>query len=99
MLIVGKVFPQLIVPLHIQANTLCLAKMKVLFGLEVSDGEGGEGMGTDGKGGRARGAISFLLFGFPKRQRGGRWTDLDSLQPPSNLQICNPPDLEGLGGI
>ncbi|GKV25710.1 hypothetical protein SLEP1_g35105 [Rubroshorea leprosula] len=30
MLIVGKVFPQLIVPLHVQANTLCLAKMKVM---------------------------------------------------------------------
>ncbi|GKU88399.1 hypothetical protein SLEP1_g2668 [Rubroshorea leprosula] len=36
-------------------------------------------MGTDGKGGGVRGVVSFLLFGFPKRQRGGRWTDSDSL--------------------
>ncbi|GKV42203.1 hypothetical protein SLEP1_g49640 [Rubroshorea leprosula] len=30
MLIVGKAFPQIIVPLHNQAITFCLAKMKVM---------------------------------------------------------------------
>ncbi|GKV30601.1 hypothetical protein SLEP1_g39395 [Rubroshorea leprosula] len=51
-------------------SALVIRFSKVLLGLEVSDGEGGEGMGTDGKGGGVRGAVSFLLFGFPKRQRG-----------------------------
>ncbi|GKV52348.1 hypothetical protein SLEP1_g58937 [Rubroshorea leprosula] len=62
-------------------------------------------MGTDGKrrGAGERGSEGALspssCLGFQRGRGGGRWIDLDSLQPPSNMQICNPPDLGGLGGI
>ncbi|GKV45722.1 hypothetical protein SLEP1_g52778 [Rubroshorea leprosula] len=50
-------------------------------------------MGTDGKGGGSEGGLSpSSCLGFQRGRGGGRWTDSDSLQPPSNLQICNPSD-------
>ncbi|GKV37656.1 hypothetical protein SLEP1_g45656 [Rubroshorea leprosula] len=61
------------------------------------------GRGRDGDGWQGRGSEGELspssCLGFQRGRGGGRWTDSDSLQPPSKLQICNPPDLEDLRGI
>ncbi|GKU98585.1 hypothetical protein SLEP1_g11571 [Rubroshorea leprosula] len=78
-------------------------RKRLALGIVWIEGVGRRGRGRDGDGWQGRGSEGELspssCLGFQRGRGGGRWTDSDSLQPHSNMQICNPSDLGGRSRI